>query len=187
MKNVRFIALILLCVISVTTLCGCFNNRYNAVLYDDQLSSVKKWMDEDFLVNNRVYGHYKDENGETFLFKDQKDPIVHIINTEDQYNSIFKNGAPKINFDKQTVVLYIFSCHNPRNYYIKSISVKENTLYVELKYPSSTKSDATGAYQRCFMIVMDKVSIHSVEFEISESEFINEEMFIYYEKIQKKN
>ena len=184
MKATRFIALVLLCVTSIIALCGCngnFNNRYNAVLYDDQLSSVKKWINNEFLINNRVYGHYKDENGETYLFKAQKDPIVHIINAEVQYNSIFTEDAPKIDFDKQTVVLYIFSCYTPRNYYIKSLTVKGNTLYGEIKYPTSSKSDATGAYQRCFMIVMDKVDIHSVELKLSVSNFISEEMF-YYEK-----
>lgn len=181
MRITKIMAFVLLLIMTMSFFTGCFVNKYNAVLYDDQLSSVKKWINNEFLINNRVYGHYKDENGETYLFKAQKDPIVHIINEEVQYNSIFTEDAPKIDFDKQTVVLYIFSCYNPRNYYIKSLTVKGNTLYGEIKYPTSSKSDATGAYQRCFMIVMDKVDIHSVELKLSVSNFISEEVF-YYEK-----
>lgn len=182
MKIARSVALILLLTISLTALYSCASNKYNAVLYDDRFGQTRKWMDEDFLVKNRVFGYYQDESGEYVKFDDRKEPIFHILTDEASYNEVFTSCPLDIDFNTQMVIIYIFSAINNRNYYLKSIACEGSVLHAEIREYNSTKYDTSAPSQRCFVIVMDKAEITEVEVNTELSIFRFQEVNDAFEK-----
>lgn len=168
--------MILLLIMSLGLFTGCFNNKYNAVLYDDQFGSVKEWINEDFLVENRVNGYYRDKNDELIHITDKKGPIVHILTEEEMYNEVFTDCPLEIDFDKQMVILYIFSDNDQRNFRLKSTSVNDNVLQIEIERYRSEKNDSVWTYQRCFMIVMDKLEVTDIQIKIELSKLYFQEV-----------
>ena len=175
MKIVRFVSFVLISVFLLSVLCSCHIDKYEAVLYDDRFGAVRKWMDEDFLAQNRVSGFYKDENGEIFEVKGQKGPIVHVLTEEEQYNIIFSNSPIEIDFDKKMVIVYIFTDNSQRNYSLESVSIIEGTLSMKIERYNSKIDDSVWPYQRCFMIVLNKSEITDVDVDIGISRKYNQE------------
>lgn len=171
MTKSKFLSLGLVLIIIFGLLTGCLNNKYNAVLY----SNANEWIDETFLKNNRVKAYYLNENyiyGES----DPSDKYIYdttapssrvfIIKDEDSYNRIFSNSQLYIDFEKEMVILYIFSDVNPtREYKLKKIEVNDEILTVKTELERKNVDDATMPYQRCFVIKMNKVEINEVNFE----------------------
>lgn len=175
MKIVRFVSFVLISVFLLSVLCSCHIDKYEAVLYDDRFGAVKKWMDEDFLAQNRVNGLYKDENGDIFEVKGQKGPIVHVLIEEEQYNIIFSNSPIEIDFGKKMVIVYIFTDNSQRNYSLESVSIIEGTLSMKIERYNSKMDDSVWPYQRCFMIVLNKSEITDVDVDIGISRKYNQE------------
>ncbi len=177
MRTAKFVATVLVLIMSIGLFTGCFNNKYNAVLYDDQFASVKKWINEDFLVENRVNGYYRDENDELIHITDKKSPIVHILTEEEMYNEIFTDCSLEIDFEKQMVILYIFSDHDQRNFRLKSTYVDGTVLQIKIeRYRSEKQDHIPDSYQRILMIVMDEVAITDVCIDITLSQFRYQEV-----------
>ena len=175
MKIIKFISFVLISVFLLSGLCGCHIDKYDAKLYDDMFGAVRKWMDEDFLAQNRVSGFYKDENGEIFEVKNQKGPIVHVLTEEEQYNKIFTKFPIEIDFDKKMVIVYIFTDNSQRNYSLESVSIIEGTLSMKIEKYNSKMDDSVWPYQRCFMIVLNKSEITDVDVDIGISRKYNQE------------
>lgn len=106
----------------LSILTGCSNNKFNAALYNN----VSECINETFLKNNRVKAYYLNEN----YIEDQSNPNdkyiydttsqssrTFIVYDEEEYNRIFSYSQLNINFDKEMVILYIFSDVNPTKNY----------------------------------------------------------------------
>ena len=182
MRITKIMAFVLLLIMTMSFFTGCFVNKYNAVLYDDKSGTVKEWIDEQFLVKNRVNGYYKDENGELIKISDRNGPLIHIITEKEYYDEILTKCPLEIDFNTQMVVIYIFSAINNRNYYLKSIECEGGTLHVEMREYNSIKYDTSAPSQRCFLIVMDKVEIVNVEVNTELSAFRFQEVKDSFEK-----
>ena len=52
MQGTKFLATFLLLTVTAGLFTGCFDNRYNAVLYDN----AAEWINEDFINANSVWG-----------------------------------------------------------------------------------------------------------------------------------
>lgn len=163
MKNVRFIALILLCVISITTLCGCNSNPYNAVLYD----SAVDWIKEDFVLANPIKTvGFIDENPEGQNPKSR----VFIVKDQQRYDEIFISGIEElqIDFNSQMLIVYTFGDETVNHRMLTKTEIKNGCLTItfDLVEPSG-KGNYGGScqpYQRWFVVKIDKMNIEKVKF-----------------------
>lgn len=138
-------------------------------------STSEEWILTSFLKDNKVRGAYyknpdyvdgADDSGDEYYY-DETSPNyrVFIINDQETYNAIFKEDALTVDFDKETVYLYIFAdVHPDREYYIHDISFEEEKLNIYFKLEHSNKKGATAPYQRCLIVKMDKNNASTVEF-----------------------
>ena len=92
----------------------------------------------------------------TFVFNDQK-----------EFEQAFTKYDGTIDFEKQTVLLYIFANIYPRKYKIKKIAVSGDTADIEI-YVQKRRGigDATAPTPAYFMIVCDKLAITKANFSI---------------------
>ena len=159
---------ILLC---LSVLSGCYV-KYNAVMY----SRVEKWIDEDFLRENRVKAYYlndeydedddSDDAPEKYIY-DENSPRSRsfIITEEAEFKSIFTDCPISVDFDKEMVLLYIFGNIYPyREYYLKKTSLEDKTLNIYVKLENKNVCDTTMPFQRCMMVKLDKLDITEVNF-----------------------
>ena len=162
---------------------GCSNNKNNGNVdteIDSQsiefYSKAKDWVDEGFLKKNRVRGYYRNENyiegvndDIPKFIKDTTSPSSRffIITDKNEYNRIFTKTEIDVNFEKEIVILYIFSDIYLRNYELKRLELNDEILTVEVKMERRRDIvDAVMLYQRCFMLKMNKVAINEVKFEL---------------------
>lgn len=118
---------------------GCSDSKYNAKMY----SKCNDWIKQDFLENNKVRGasyfnpDYVEGNDDVEKFyRDNSSPKsrTFIITEEETFHQIFLENKLDVDFDKEMVILYIFSDVNPsRNYDIKTISLKNEVLNIALE------------------------------------------------------
>lgn len=170
MKKTKYIALALLLPILFCSFAGCSAIKFNAVLY----SHADEWVDEDFIKDNKVKAFYlnddytegiSDPNEKYIRDKDSPSSRVFIINDEDEYNRIFSKSPINVNFEKEMVILYIFSDVNPyRKYKLKGINLEDNILTVQTKLEYKNINDTTMPYPRCFMLKMKKTEVREVKF-----------------------
>ena len=131
---------------------------------------------KDFLKENRVKGYYLNENyvegvsdvSDKYI-EDTESPSsrTFIISNKDEFNRIFSKTQIDVDFEKEIVILYIFSDVNPyrKNYNLKGIKRQNTNLTVQIELEKSEKDDSTMLYQRCLVLKMRKVDIDCVEFE----------------------
>ena len=159
---------ILLC---LSVLSGC-NVKYNAVMY----SRVEKWIDEDFLRENRVKAYYlnddydedddSDDAPEKYIYDENSPPSRSFIITEEaEFKSVFTDCPISVDFDNEMVLLYVFGDIYPyREYHLKKTALEDKTLNIYYKLESTNKKDATMPFQRCMMVKLDKLDITEVNF-----------------------
>lgn len=151
---------------------GCTKNKYDAVLY----SYVNDWIDEDFLMDNRVKAYYPNENyveGDSFPWEkfiyDEQSPTIRtfIITNEIEFKNIFSKREITINFNTEMVILYVFADVYPnRNYELEKIELNDGVLIIKTELgEKSDVDDASSPFQRCFMIKMKKMKIKEVIFK----------------------
>ncbi len=165
-KLILFIFACVLCFFII----GC-KNTYGAVMY----SQSTEWIKESFLKDNRVYGaFYKNENydpnsenSEPKYVRDTISPKnrTFIIDNLDEFNNIFKPDTLELDFDKESIYLYIFSdVYGSRIYSIDNISLNDEKVCISYKLEDKNIGDATMPYQRCLIVVMQKNSAKEAEF-----------------------
>ena len=171
MRKSKLTAFLLVLVIFVCFFTSCSYSKYNAVMY----SMSEEWILTSFLEDNKVRGAYyknpdygdgADDSGDEYYY-DETSPQyrVFIINDQDTYNAIFKEDALTVDFDKETVYLYIFAdVHPNREYYICDISLEKEKVNIYFKLEHSNKKGATAPYQRSLIVKMDKNNASTVEF-----------------------
>ena len=153
---------------------GCKENKYNAILYSD----CNEWFTAEFLENNKVYGAYYENpdyiEGESDInergYYDNVSPKQRTICvTEETFDMVFLPNKLQVDFSKQMIWVYVFTdCNGCREYFIDEI-VKEGsklTIYyiLEKKEGCGHIADATMPFQRCFILIMDKVGVDGVGF-----------------------
>ena len=182
MKKTRVIILSLIVLFAVcATLVGCqpngivnyqqYSNKYNAVMY----STSKDWILTSFLEDNKVKGAYyknpdyiESENDSVDkYYYDETSPKhrTFIVDNQDTYNTIFKENALRVDFNKEIVYLYIFADIYPsRKYYIDNILLEEEQVNIYYKVEKNNKNDASAPGQRCLIVVMKKTNTSNVKF-----------------------
>lgn len=174
----RIICLGLTLVACVGGLCACneqaVGKEYGATLIND----IRQFMREDFLEENRTYGvHYVarayDEETGTWtedVAKITEGPRTRefIVNNEEEYLKIFNDlSSIDINFEKQMLVVHMFTTTNPNPLVLTDFKVSNSELFVTFKAKPSKigVKNATEPGQACMAIIMDKVDITSASFE----------------------
>ena len=170
LKRSLIVAVIAVLALSTVFLCAC--NKYNSTfLYD-----VDDYMNEEFLVQNRTLGaayfteEYVEELDEymskAHYVTDAPKTRDIIVDSEEKFSEIFSDFPIEINFEKEMLVLHMYTDIYPRPVYMQSISLKDGNLKVvfRMKPNAPGYNDATMPGQCCVAVKMDKKDIQSVEF-----------------------
>ena len=165
----RIIAILLICITLFAVGCG---NKYNAQLY----TSAEEWLDRDFINENTVRAYYimddplVTDDGIAFdrvYHGDAPTSLTFIFNEENEFKQAFTRYDGAIDFEKQTVLLYIFANIYPRKFKIKKIAVNGDTADIEIYMQKRRVADATAPTPAYFMIVCDKLAITQANFSIA--------------------
>jgi hypothetical protein len=150
---------------------GCVKNNYNVALD----SNANQWISNDFLKENMVksafyinedYIEGESDPSDKYI-QDTTSPSsrTYIITEEDKFTEIFTEYDSTINFDEKMVILYIFANEYPnRNYKVDKITFNNQMLNINLKLDKKNVNDATAPFQRCLMIILDKLDVEKVKF-----------------------
>ena len=123
---------------------------------------------EDFLETNRIYdAPYLNENGECVLDKTSPKYRTYIITEKAQVDEVF-SVCPEIDFEKEMVVMYAFSCTSFNGIKFTSITLDNKILKIKFKYKKGKPGYKTGIPpETAFLrLLMDKLDITKVEFTL---------------------
>ncbi len=164
MLRKTFMAGIILIMVFLLVACG---NKYNATIYSD----TKALFNEDFLKENLTRSsHYFNDKGEITASADQSYPkfLTFIVTTQEEYDSKFIEFPPMVDFEKEMLLIYIFTAIKPNAYEIKKISLNNETLKIDFIAKRSGgfkfRNDTTIPMQKWLIIKIKKMEIMSVEF-----------------------
>lgn len=140
-KKRAIIVSILGAVVLLAVIFFCWKNRYGAKLYNGDVNTYHG-VREEFIDQNRVYGAYyfnsecledSDESTE-ISYRDNEAPETRtfLIKDEETFKEIFYEDALDVNFEEEMLVLHIFCVHHVRDYYLKNVTVKGDTLKIEI-------------------------------------------------------
>ena len=92
-----------------------------------------------------------------------------IITDEGVFNAVFINSPFKVNFDKEMVIVYIYTTGEPpsRGYYLKKIEADRDTINIYFKSnkrPWDDRKDSVRPWERCMVVKMKKMDIPTVTF-----------------------
>ena len=144
------------------SICGCGNNsaaKYNAVMYSDTI----RWFNEDFLKENMTFG--ASFNGEYFGDKSLPKSRTFVIKEQSEFNGIFTEFPPEVNFEKEMLLIYIFTIDAVLSYNI--MSVKLDGSVIKLEYKLKDQGDKLTGFAPgpwCLIVKMDKLEITGAEF-----------------------
>jgi len=156
----KIIMLVAITIMAITLVACKKEIPYNAMIYDD----AGEWMHEEFLLDNLTQGVL---HGDVYLDDDSYPKnINHLLRSEEEFNAVFSQFSSEIDFDDSMVCIFIFTCNYTRPYEISKISMNNQVLKIEVKSikPKGVVGDAVPSWQRCLVVVMDKLEITSLEF-----------------------
>lgn len=159
--------ILLTTLISLIMLSGCRDAAlpYNAVTYGNVYEN-RTILKDDFYESNLTYGSYSTaiEN----YIKDEKFPSYRskIIQTENEYETVFKEFPVKIDFEKTMIIMHCFTTASGSSYEIIDISIYEKNLVIRYKTVKSNKEppNASVPLSKWIIVTMDKLDIEAVEF-----------------------
>ena len=175
MKNgvIKRLTPLILTVFPLCALTGCEMEiqPYNATLYEaGKWYEACKWIDLDFQKENLTRGfwdllYFNDES----IITDESYPKerIFIINDRAEFDTIFNEFPPGVNFEKEMILLYGFTTTTPRQLVIKRIKLENKRLNIELKWrvpPGGPMPDGMLPQMRWFVIKIDKLDIDTVNF-----------------------
>ncbi len=181
MKKIKFIAIGLAVLLIAVFFIGFYNNwffinRYNATLY----SNANNFIDTEFYYNNKLYDtHYLNpnyvegvtpESEKMIRYLDGPYSRTFIITTKEEYDEIITNEQLAVDFEKQMVVLYMFSISYPNlEYHLRNIYINDDILTIKYKAGDYDWNDRNNhlpySYARCFLITINKLDIKEVKFK----------------------
>lgn len=144
--------------------------KYHAEFYDD----VEEFMNDEFLKENRVgKAYYPNEyyiEGITErFFYDEISPRTRtfIVDDEESFAQMFNVFPVEIDFEKQTLIVYMFRVINGRSHYMNKLQVEGGILRVKIKEENRKSDDTTMPGRKCVAVVMDKTEISSAAFAVA--------------------
>ena len=154
----KILCLGLILVMALGILCACdkgdkFDNKYNAVLYDN----VGEYINTQFMAENLTFR----ANGNMAENK------CFIIRTQKEFDKIFSGFYKDIDFNKQIVLLKAMGfCTTAHKFEISKISIEDKKLTAEYYYADCKENEdcATAPYIRYAALTIDKIDIS--EFDI---------------------
>lgn len=161
------------CLLSIT-LAGC-SNKYNASVTGKFYNELYDWCDSDFLETNKIYGAsyvYEDENGDfnTYYFEDEGAPRFRnfVVKTEEEYEQIFIGEPISVNFNSQMLIICTCAVFNNREIKIRSIRRDDEILLIKFRTenPAKKVSDTIEPTQKYLFVVMDRLDVNDVSFEL---------------------
>ena len=175
MKKRKILAIGLLLVMLLQCLIGCSDAaRFKATLYSD----ADEWMDKAFLNENPVNGafyrnpEYTEEKryeGVSKWVRVEGSPSsrTFIITTQEEFASYFPSAELEIDFEKEMVILHIFTDCVLRGFDIEEMELVDGVLTVRVERESKHSKilDSVHPYPRCFLLKMKKAEIAKVVFE----------------------
>ena len=160
---------LLVCAAGVLTACD-EAKKYHAEFYDD----VEEFMNDEFLKENRVgKAYYPNEyyiEGITErFFYDEISPRTRtfIVDDEESFAQMFNVFPVEIDFEKQTLIVYMFRAINGRSHYMNKLQVEGGILRVKIKEENRKSDDTTMPGRKCVAVVIDKLEISSAEFDVA--------------------
>lgn len=133
---------------------------------------------EDFLKENKTSGAYyknenydpEDENSDEYVL-DEKSPRsrTFVITGQSQLDEIFESFSTPIDFEKQMLVVYVYTDCYLRTQILKSVKLSDNVLKIKFKIESGEPGhgDARKPYQRTFAVMLDKLNVEAVEIALA--------------------
>ena len=147
-------------------------NDFNALLFDN----AGKWINLDFQKENLTQGVWGGLyfNGE-YIETDETYPMekIFIIDNQTEFDTIFNVFPPGVNFEKDIILLWVFTNITMRPVVIERVKLENERLNIGLKYVrlappgKPNEPNATVPQMRWFVIKMEKLDIDTVEFSLS--------------------
>jgi hypothetical protein len=141
----------------------------NAVLFDN----AGKWIDLDFQRENLTRGFWDSLYlNDEFIETDASYPKERIFIVKDQaeFDTIFNEFPPGVNFVKETILLYGFASTTIRSAVIERINLDNKKLSIKVKWvrlapPGLPEPpEAILSRMRWFVVKTDKLNIDTVAF-----------------------
>lgn len=148
--------------------------RYRAKMY----SYCNDWISPAFLEANKVKGAnynnpaydetqaWTEENPK--YYRDQTAPSTrtYVITDEDTFHSIYGEGTLEVDFEKEMVLLHLFSSGYPRREYrMKKLELKGDALNIHYKMESNgNRKDYSLPKVKCLTVKMKKLDVSTVAF-----------------------
>ena len=148
----KLIALLLVLTIFPLALTSCFFNAYHARFDSD----VQSYLDFDYV--NSLESFDTTHRGEVYLIDDE---------------SVFEKVLPEydcsVDFDKKTIILYVYSSGVGYRYYARSAKLEDGVLAVGVASNIAAvylpgNLAAVMPHTRGFLLTIDKISFDRVEF-----------------------
>ncbi len=166
MKKIITVLLTIIMVFAVAVCFGGCSIKYNAVLYD----RAEEWITEDCAYKYATR-YAKTPQGGSFDDSYPKE-INLFVTSKEQLVEMFAGFPDEIDFEKQTVAVYFYTCnYMGRSAKLKSVKSDGYSLLVKVKLikPNLFGKDASQPMQRCFVVVMDKITSDNVQFSVSDN------------------
>ena len=165
-------AWILIIVLSITScLIGCKKIKYNAVEFDKYVS-----LKEEFLNRNSTYGliyknssfDYKSDKLPKYYLMDKYSPknrVFVIDNDEDL--SLIANSFSNINFEKEILIIYMYTSTSARSVELKNVNVKNSVLNITYFLPQKIRyTNSAKPHQEVLILKLDRISFEDVNVKI---------------------
>lgn len=157
----KVLILVLVIISCFCILASCSEIRYNAVILTDGYT-----FNADFLRNNVTDGSLLLENGESVDGEDgnyPKDKII-CLKSQAEHNAVFSDFAANIDYEKETLIIYICTSIIPNKFELKKVILDGDTLKINYTYEKSLGAgdNATSPKQRCMVIKTDKLDFKTV-------------------------
>ncbi len=166
MKKFITVLLTMIMIFAVAVCLGGCSIKYNAVFYD----RAEKWITEDCAYKCATR-YAKTPQGGSFDDSYPKE-INLFVTSKEQLDEMFDGFPEEIDFEKQTVAVYFYTCnYMGRSAKLKSVKIKDKTLNIKVRLVKPKPfgiMDGTVSRQRCFVVVMDKISANDLQFTVSE-------------------
>ena len=148
----KLIALLLVLTIFPLALTSCFFNTYHARF----VSSVEDYLDLDYMKALESFGTTS-KGG------------VYLIDDESVFEKVLPEYDCSVDFDKKTVILYVYCSGVPFRYSLLSVKLNDGVLTVGVISSIAAvylpgNAAAVMPYTRGFLLTIDKIPFDRVEF-----------------------
>lgn len=157
MKKILISLFLLFAVMYIT---GCNVKKYNIKVIENGYTFNDGVLEEYF-----PYGAYNFNLNQYNTNTNSREDYTFIIKDENQLNELF-NEFEDINFDKQMVIVYIYTGIYDSKVKITEVEYEELELNIEFSYKlKKGTGSATMPKQKTLIIIMDKLELIEVDIE----------------------